>query len=74
MDVINLGAAEGLPPVDWESVAERLQAGSNPHPDAHNAWTTSSGCPSGDPRRRTRSGWVRNHGSSGVSERERPIR
>src|SRR5688572_11648609 len=40
MDAINLGAADGLPPVDWAAVIEKLDAGSAPAPDAHNARTT----------------------------------
>ena len=40
MEVINLGSAEGLPPVDWASVVEKLDAGSAPAPEAHNARTT----------------------------------
>lgn len=40
MDVINLGAADGLPPVNWTNVVETLEAGSPPAPDAHNARTT----------------------------------
>ena len=40
MDIINLGAAEGLPRVNWEDVVEKLDAGSQPAPDAHNARTT----------------------------------
>jgi hypothetical protein len=40
MEVINLGAAEGLPPVNWAAVIEKLDAGSAPAPDAHNARTT----------------------------------
>ena len=40
MDIINLGAADGLPPVNWANVAEKLDAGSQPAPDAHNARTT----------------------------------
>jgi hypothetical protein len=39
MDVINLGAADGLPPVDWTEVIEKLETGSAPAPDAHNART-----------------------------------
>ncbi len=39
MDTINLGAAEGLPPVDWNAVIEKLDAGSAPDPEAHNART-----------------------------------
>ncbi len=40
MDIINLGATDGLPPVDWANVVEKLAAGSPPAPDAHNARTT----------------------------------
>ena len=40
MDTINLGAADGLPPVDWAGIAERLEAGTPPDRDAHNARTT----------------------------------
>jgi hypothetical protein len=40
METINLGAADGLPPVDWAAVVEKLDAGSAPAPDAHNARTT----------------------------------
>lgn len=40
MGIINLGAADGLPPVDWTEVVEKLDAGSAPAPDAHNARTT----------------------------------
>ena len=40
MQTINLGAADGLPPVDWASIAEKLDANSAPAPDAHNARTT----------------------------------
>ena len=40
MEVINLGATDGLPPVDWANVVEKLDAGSPPAPDAHNARTT----------------------------------
>jgi hypothetical protein len=40
METINLGAADGLPPVDWAEVADRLDAGSAPDPEAHNARTT----------------------------------
>ena len=40
MEVINLGEADGLPPVDWTTVIEKLDAGSTPTPDAHNARTT----------------------------------
>lgn len=40
MEIINLGAQEGLPPVDWTIVTEKLDAGSTPTRDAHNARTT----------------------------------
>ncbi|HZU49717.1 MAG TPA: pyridoxamine 5'-phosphate oxidase family protein [Mycobacterium sp.] len=40
MDIINLGAADGLPPVDWAKIVAKLAAGSAPAPDAHNARTT----------------------------------
>jgi hypothetical protein len=40
MDVINLGVDDGLPPVDWPTVAELLDAGAPPDPEAHNARTT----------------------------------
>jgi hypothetical protein len=40
MEIINLGKADGLPPVDWAGVVEKLDAGSAPAADAHNARTT----------------------------------
>lgn len=40
MEIINLGAADGLPPVPWDAVTEKLDAGLAPDPDAHNARTT----------------------------------
>src|SRR6201987_326699 len=40
MEIINLGKADGLPPVDWAAVAENLYAGSAPAPDAANSRTT----------------------------------
>jgi hypothetical protein len=40
MDIINLGEADGLPPVDWAAVVERLDAGSAPAADAVNSRTT----------------------------------
>src|SRR5215468_9608995 len=40
MEIINLGEADGLPPVDWAAVAEKLDAGSAPQPDAANSRTT----------------------------------
>ena len=40
MEIINLGAAEGMPPVDWAAIVEKLDAESAPAPDAHNARST----------------------------------
>ena len=40
MDVIKLGAKDGLPPVSWANIVEELDAKSQPAPDAHNARTT----------------------------------
>src|ERR1700733_8252468 len=40
VEITNLGKAEGLPPVDWAAVAEKLDAGSAPAPDALNSRTT----------------------------------
>lgn len=40
MKTINLGAKDGLPPVNWATVVEKLDAGSRPEPDAHNSRTT----------------------------------
>ena len=40
MEIINLGKADGLPPVDWAAVAEKLDAGPAPAPDAPNSRTT----------------------------------
>jgi hypothetical protein len=40
MEIINLGAAEGLPPVEWSEMASRLATRMRPDPDAHNAFTT----------------------------------
>ena len=40
VEIINLGATDGLPTVQWDAVNEKLDAGSAPAPDAHNARTT----------------------------------
>ena len=40
MEISNLGEHDGLPPVDWTAITEKLDAGSAPAPDAHNARTT----------------------------------
>jgi hypothetical protein len=39
MDAKNLAAAEGLPPVDWAPIEEKLSADVAPARDAHNART-----------------------------------
>jgi hypothetical protein len=40
METINLGKADGLPPVDWAAVVEKLDTGSAPAPDGINSHTT----------------------------------
>src|SRR4051794_11660308 len=40
MEIVTLGSADGLPPVDWDGVVERLAAGLGPEPDAHNSRST----------------------------------
>jgi hypothetical protein len=40
MEIINLGVADGLPPVDWTAVVDKLMTGSAPAPDALNSRTT----------------------------------
>ena len=40
MEIINLGAADGLPPVDWAAVADKLAARSAPDREATNSRTT----------------------------------
>ena len=40
MEIINLGKADGLPPVDWDGVVEKLEAGSTPRPEMPNSRTT----------------------------------
>jgi hypothetical protein len=40
METINLGTADGLPPVDWAAVVGKLEAGEVPARDSHNAGTT----------------------------------
>ena len=40
MEIINLGKADGLPPVDWAVVVEKLEAGSTPRPEMPNSRTT----------------------------------
>ena len=51
MKIINLGAVDGLPPVDWAAVVDKLAAGDGPAPDAAN-WRTTWLCtvnPDGSP-------------------------
>ncbi|HEX6947762.1 MAG TPA: pyridoxamine 5'-phosphate oxidase family protein [Acidimicrobiia bacterium] len=40
MKSINLGVADDLPPVEWSSIVEKLDSGTGPDPDAHNARST----------------------------------
>jgi hypothetical protein len=40
MEIINLGEADGLPPVDWSAIIGTLEAGTPPDPEAHNARAT----------------------------------
>jgi hypothetical protein len=40
MEILNLGAADGLPPVDWTAIIEKLDEGSAPAPEAYNSRTT----------------------------------
>ena len=40
METINLGAADGLPPVSWDAVLGRLTAGTAPDREASNSRTT----------------------------------
>jgi hypothetical protein len=40
MEIINLGEADGLPPVDWTAVVEKLESGAAPPADALNSRTT----------------------------------
>jgi Pyridoxamine 5'-phosphate oxidase len=40
MEIINLGKDDGLPPVDWPAVLEKLESGAGPDQEAPNARTT----------------------------------
>jgi len=40
METVNLGKDDGLPPVDWAAIVEKLNAGSAPVPDGVNSRTT----------------------------------
>ena len=39
METVNLGVEDGLPPVEWGGVVEKLAGDVAPEPDAHNART-----------------------------------
>jgi hypothetical protein len=44
IDIINLGTADDLPPVDWAAIVTTLEARTGPAPDAHNSrptWLTT---------------------------------
>jgi hypothetical protein len=40
MEIVNLGTADGLPPVDWSIVVDKLETRSVPAPDSPNSRTT----------------------------------
>jgi hypothetical protein len=40
MEIINLGSAEGLPPVDWKAVVATLESGAAPAPESPNSRST----------------------------------
>jgi hypothetical protein len=40
MEISNLGVADGLPPVDWDSIVAKLDTASTPEPNAPNSRTT----------------------------------
>ena len=40
MEIINLASAEGLPPVDWDVIASRLETKAAPDPDSPNSRST----------------------------------
>ena len=40
MEIVNLGEGDGLPPVNWTDVVEKLDRRLDPAPEAHNAHTT----------------------------------
>jgi hypothetical protein len=39
-EIVNLGTADGLPPLEWAVVVDKLETGSAPAPDAVNSRTT----------------------------------
>ena len=40
VEIINLGEADGLPPVDWQPIVDKVASGAAPGPDAINSRTT----------------------------------
>ena len=40
MEIVNLGAADDLPPVDWSAIVGKIDSGSAPERDAVNSRTT----------------------------------
>src|SRR3954452_13998341 len=40
MEIVNLGAADDLPPVDWSAIVGKIDSGSAPERDAANSRTT----------------------------------
>jgi hypothetical protein len=48
VEVINLGESDGLPPVDWANIIEKLDARLPPDPLAHNTRTTWLSTVNGD--------------------------
>src|SRR3954447_10215480 len=40
MEIVNLGAADDLPPVDWSAIVGKIDSGSPPERDAVNSRTT----------------------------------
>jgi hypothetical protein len=40
VEIINLGEADGLPPVDWAAIVDKIESGAPPAPDSMNARTT----------------------------------
>ena len=43
MEIVNLGEADGLPPVDWTAIVAKLEAGSTPAPDTRTTWLATIG-------------------------------
>ncbi len=40
METMNLGSADGLPPMEWATVASKLDTGTPPSPEDHNSKST----------------------------------